>query len=51
MKRKKLNIREYLRQKEVKEVIDMSLEERLYLGMELSEFCLRLSKTLKRKRT
>ena len=50
MKRQKVNLREYLREKEMAEVAKMSLKERLYLAMELSEFCLALRENLAKKR-
>ncbi len=48
--KKKINLREYLRKKEMDEVAKLSLKERLYLAIELSEFCLALHKNLTRKR-
>lgn len=43
-------LRTFLREKEMAEVAKMSLKERLYLALELSEFCLALHKNLAKKR-
>lgn len=46
MKQQKVDLREYLRKKEIEEVAKLSLKERLYLAMDLSDFCLALHETL-----
>ncbi len=50
MKQKKGNVREELRQKEMDETAKLSLKERLYLAMELSDICLALRENLAKKR-
>lgn len=50
MKQKKDTLREYFSKKEMKEVAKLSLKKRIYLAMELSEFCLTLNKNLAKKR-
>lgn len=50
MKQNNNVLREYLREKEMIETAKLSLKKRIYLAMELSEFCLSLSKNLIRKR-
>ncbi len=50
MKRQKINLRECLHEKEMAELAKRSLKDRLYLAMELSDFCLGLHKNFTKQR-
>lgn len=48
---KKKTIREIVKQQETTDMAALSMQERILLSMELSEFCLSLQRSIKQRRS